>query len=183
MLKAIPTNPTMTAAWQEHISPGDIVSFRFPLAEEGRSGRPKARPCLVLGIEDHDGHRCLLLAYGTTSRRRSNIGYEVHARRRTDYTAAGLDEPTRFVGARRLLVPLNNRGFAICSGTGSPVIGRLHGRALEVMHTVCRRLQHEGGAAARNRARQRHGAIRGRDFTVEHRKPRQIFASGKAVMQ
>ncbi|KKK82042.1 hypothetical protein LCGC14_2807340, partial [marine sediment metagenome] len=48
MLDNTQTTFAMTPAWQDDISPGDIVSFRFPLAEEGHSGRPKARPCLVL---------------------------------------------------------------------------------------------------------------------------------------
>src|SRR6056297_3466544 len=119
MLDSITSTLTMTAAWQDHLSYGDIVSFRFPLAEEGHTGRPKARPCLVLDIETHGGERYALLAYGTTSRRRSNIGYEVHVRRKVEYLSAGLNEPTRFVGARRLLVPLDHNGFVICGGTGA----------------------------------------------------------------
>ena len=106
MFDSAPIIPTMTEGWRDHVSYGDIVSFRFPLAEEGAAGCPKARPCLVLDVEVRGGQRYALLAYGTTSRRRSNVGYEVHVRRRTDYLSAGLNEPTRFVGARRLLVPL-----------------------------------------------------------------------------
>ena len=77
-----------------------------------------------------------MLAYGTTSRRRSNVGHEVHVRHRADYLAAGLNEPTRFVDARRVLVPLNHRGFEICGATGAPVLGRLQGPAFEAMNAA-----------------------------------------------
>lgn len=123
MLDSTPVIPTMTKAWRNHVSYGDIVSFRFPLAEEGSVGRPKARPCLILDIEEKGRQRYALIAYGTTSRRRFSIGYEVHVRRRADYIAAGLNEPTRFVGARRVLVPLTHSGFVACGATGSAVLG------------------------------------------------------------
>ena len=155
MLDDLTTSLTMTAAWQNHLSYGDIVSFRFPLAEEGPKGRPKARPCLILDIEEHGGQRYALLAYGTSSRRRSNIGYEVHVRRRADYLSAGLREPTRFVGARRLLVPLDHSGFVICGATGAPVLGRLDGSPFEAMNAVRARIYAEADIAAERRNERR----------------------------
>jgi hypothetical protein len=128
--------PTMTDAWRDHVSYGDIVSYRFPLAEEGAEGRPKARPCLVLDIEEKGGQRFALIAYGTTSRRRSNVGYEVHVRHRDDYIVAGLNKPTRFVGARRLLVPLTHSDFVICGAIGSAVLGRLDGNPFDALNAV-----------------------------------------------
>ena len=142
-------------AWQDHVSHGDIVSFRFPLAEEASTGQPKARPCLILDIEVRGGQRYALLAYGTTSRRRSNVGYEIHVRRRAEYLSAGLDEPTRFVGARRLLVPLTHSGFAICRATGSAVLGRLDGAPFEAMNAVRGRIHAEADIAADRRSRRR----------------------------
>ncbi|SFB14824.1 hypothetical protein SAMN05421688_3242 [Poseidonocella pacifica] len=136
MLDSAPINPTMTAAWRNEVSYGDIVSFRFPLAEEDHRGRPKARPCLILDTEERGGQRYALLAYGTTSRRRSNIGYEVHVRRRADCIDAGLDKPTRFVGARRVWVPLTHDGFVVCGATGSAVLGRIDGNPFEAMNAV-----------------------------------------------
>ena len=136
MLDYTPVISTMTDAWRDHVSYGDIVSFRFPLAEENSTERPKARPCLILDTEVQVGQRYALIAYGTTSRRRSNIGHEVHVRCRSDYIAAGLDEPTRFIGARRLLVPLKHSGFVVCRATGSAVLGRLDGRPFEAMNAV-----------------------------------------------
>ena len=44
MLDDTQTHLTMTADWQDHLSCGDIVFFRFPLAEEVHAERPKARP-------------------------------------------------------------------------------------------------------------------------------------------
>jgi hypothetical protein len=185
MLDSIQTTLAMTPAWRDLITPGDIVSFRFPLAEEGNSGRPKARPCLVLDVEEHGGKRYALLAYGTTSRRRSNTGYEVHVRRRTDYLSAGLNEPTRFVGARRLLVPLNHSGFSVCRATGSAVLGRIGGAALAAMNAVRGRIHAERDIAADRRAgrRSRVDLGRGRGFTVERHAPHRAAVAGKAVQQ
>lgn len=71
--------------------------------------------------------RCGTGPYGTTSRRRANSGEEIHVRKRDAYTTAGLDEPTRFVGARRILVPLTHSGFVVSTDTGSPVLGSWRG--------------------------------------------------------
>ncbi|RVV96523.1 hypothetical protein EKE94_18290 [Mesobaculum littorinae] len=162
MLDTTTTTLTMTPVWRDHLSYGDIVSFRFPLAEEASTGQPKARPCLVLDIETQDNQRYALLAYGTTSRRRSNVGYEIHVRRRDEYLPAGLDEPTRFVGARRLLVPLTHSGFAICRATGSAVLGRLDGAPFEDMNAVRGRIHAEADIAADRRSRRRGGLRRPR---------------------
>lgn len=143
MLDFTISDPKMTEAWQDNILPGDILSFRFPLAEEGRTACPKARPCLVLEAEVRDGQRYVLLAYGTTSRRRSNIGYEIHARRKADYVSAGLHEPTRFVGKRRMWVPVDHGGFVISSTTGSAVLGSLDGNPRVAMDAVRARLHAE----------------------------------------
>ncbi|MFW5867972.1 MAG: hypothetical protein ACOCX2_09165 [Armatimonadota bacterium] len=183
MLDTINTTLTMTPAWQEHVSHGDIVSFRFPLAEEASAGRPKARPCLILDIETKGDQRYALLAYGTTSRRRSNVGYEVHVRRRVEYLAAGLDEPTRFVGARRLLVPLTHKGFVICRATGSCVLGRLEGAPFEAMNAVRGRIHAEHDIAAERRAQRRRSHLRRREVAVERRGARKTVPTGKAVQQ
>ncbi|SFR17555.1 hypothetical protein [Poseidonocella sedimentorum] len=183
MLDSTQTTFAMTPAWQDHISPGDIVSFRFPLAEEGHTGRPKARPCLILDIEEHGGKHYALLAYGTTSRRRSNVGYEVHVRRRTDFLSAGLNEPTRFVGARRLLVPLNHSGFSVCRATGSAVLGRLSGAPFRAMNALRGRIHAERDIAAsyRSRQRRRSGGMRGREVVVERLTRRRAAPIGKVV--
>ncbi|MFZ3582119.1 hypothetical protein ACOI1H_08115 [Loktanella sp. DJP18] len=183
MLDTTTTVHTMTPAWRDHLSYGDIVSFRFPLAEEGSTGQPKARPCLIIDIEVRGDQRYALIAYGTTSRRRSNVGYEIHVRRRADYLAAGLNEPTRFVGARRLLVPLNHSGFAICRATGSAVIGRIEGAPFDAMNAVRGRIHAEADIADDRRSRRRVGLRRGRSFALDERKPRMGASTGKAVHQ
>lgn len=183
MLDTITTNLTMTPAWQDHVSAGDIVSFRFPLAEEGSTGQPKARPCLILDVEEIGGQRYALLAYGTTSHRRSNVGYEVHVRRQAEYLSAGLDEPTRFVGARRLLVPLTHPGFAICAATGAPVLGRLDGAPVGEMNAVRGRIHAERDIAAGRRTPRRRRHLRRGPVTVERRTPRRPAAAGQAVQQ
>jgi hypothetical protein len=183
MLDTTTTIHTMTPAWRDHLAYGDIVSFCFPLAEEGSSGQPKARPCLILDTQVRGDQRFALLAYGTTSRRRSNVGYEVHVRRRADYLAAGLNEPTRFVGARRLVVPLTHSGFAICRATGSAVIGRLESAPFDAMNAVRGRIHAEADIADDRRSRRRAGLRRGRAFTVDERRLRMSAPMGKAVHQ
>lgn len=135
-----PITTMNTTTWRAKVSYGDILSFRFPLAEEAAAERPKARPCLILDVVMRGDRRYVLLAYGTTSRRPSNVGHEIHVRRQAAYSAAGLDRPTRFVGARRLLVPLTHSGFVVRSDTDSAVIGRLSGQALGDMNAVRARI-------------------------------------------
>ncbi|CTQ48097.1 hypothetical protein [Jannaschia donghaensis] len=185
MLDSTPIIHTMTAEWRDHISPGDIVSFRFPLAEDGNRAHPKARPCLILDIEERGDHRFALIAYGTTSRRKSNIGYEVHVRRREDYAAAGLNRPTRFVGARRVLVSLDHSGFALCGATGSAVLGRIEGKPYEVMNLVRGRIYAIRDIAADRRARAQRFRMRGRKDGTGRARPAVSLATapGTAVSQ
>jgi len=84
VLDTLTTNLKMTPAWQDHVTYDDIVAFRVLLAEDASTGQPKARPCLIFDIEVIGGQRYALIAYGTTSHRRPNVGYELHVRRRTD---------------------------------------------------------------------------------------------------
>ena len=139
-------------AWQAALRPGDVVSFRFPLAEADAGARtPKARPCLVLELRELGGRPFALLAYGTSSRSGANTGYEIPLLGRAAYEAAGLHEPTRFVGARHLLVSLANSGFVACAAAGSPVLGHLPARALGRMARVRARLAAERDLAAERR--------------------------------
>jgi hypothetical protein len=67
MLDATPLPDTTVPGWQQTLQRGDILSFVFPCGEDDSAEPPKARPCLVLELEDRDGHRLAQLAYGTTS--------------------------------------------------------------------------------------------------------------------
>ena len=105
----------MTNQITPQIRPGDIVSFRFPY-KEGFS--PYARPTLVLETTEDE----ILLAYGTTSHKSANVGFEI--RLNTDYAACGLDMASRFVLARRVRVKRDDPRFE-CDPTGNPTIGQL----------------------------------------------------------
>jgi hypothetical protein len=176
----------MTDAWRDHLSHGHIVLFRFPLSEGGEDAEVKARPCLVLDIETIAGARYAVIAYGTTSRRKANVGEEIHVRRRDAYVAAGLDEPTRFVGARRLLVPLTHSAFVTIADSGSPVMGRLVGSELERLNTVRGRIHALRDIATERlstrRRRSRLGLRPMRGVTVEYRElPPRTVRKGAAT--
>ena len=139
-----PAHPAMGPDWRSRLRPGDIVVYRFPVAEGPTSSEtPKARPCLVMEIETFGGRPWATIAYGTSARSKANRGYEVPVLRAADHTAAGLHRPTRFVGFRRLLVSLHSEAFVVHGATGSPVIGRLPEGPLNRLDRVRARIQAE----------------------------------------
>lgn len=168
-------NPKMTCAWRDHVSHGGIVSFRFPFNVNGQTEQPKVPPGLILEIEVHNGQSYALLAVGTASHRRSHVNQEIHVRRQAEYEPARLDEPTRFIGARRPLVPLTHSGFVVSSVTHSPVLGRLDGQPFEDMNAVRGRIHALRDMHTASRRRRsgypRRGRAAGRDFSVELRPP------------
>ncbi len=129
--------------WKGHLSYGDIVRFRFPVSLPSDQDKPKVRPCLVLDTEELLGEKFAWLAYGTSANTNSNRGYEIRLGHMPDVVAAGLKKPTRFVGARRILVSLENSGFVCSSGTNSPIVGRLTGGAFDRLNSVRARIQAE----------------------------------------
>lgn len=138
--------------WTDTVTHGDIVSFRFPVTEaEGVS--PKARPCLILDVEEGDDLRLVTLAYGTSIGTRANRGYEIRVNRAEEAAAAGLDRPTRFVGARRITVSVAHKSFCVHGQLGTPVLGRLSGAAYERMNRVRARIHAERDIAAYHRTR------------------------------
>lgn len=175
--------PAMTPDWRDCIAVGDVVSFRFPCATDDTT--PKARPCLVLDIEAINGQRYALLAYGTTATGGANRGYEIRVSFAEALASAGLHKSTRFVAARRLLVPLGSAGFACSAVTGAPVLGRLTGQTRERMQAIRARIHAERDIAADRRAsRRRSGSRRPSDprpLVAEIRRTkRQAVSSGKA---
>lgn len=108
MLDCTRIDPTDTAGWHARLCVGDTVSYRFPVAEDQGGPRPKPRPCLVLDVRRIDGVDHALLAYGTSARTKANRGDEVEVRGVDARAAAGLDKRTRFVCARKVLVPLTD---------------------------------------------------------------------------
>ena len=137
-------HPAMGPDWRSRLCPGDIVVYRFPVAEGPTSPEtPKARPCLVMEVETFGGRPFATIAYGTSARSGANRGYEVPVLRAADHAAAGLHRPTRFVGYRRLLVSLHSAAFVAHGATGSPVIGRLPEGPLRRLDRVRARIQGE----------------------------------------
>jgi hypothetical protein len=142
--------------WQQRLSRGDIVRFRFPVKEPCTSGeRPKLRPCLVLEIVDFGGTRFITLAYGTSADTKANRGQEVLVTKPASMQAAGLEKPTRFVCARRCHISHDHPGFEVAADIGTPVIGHLDEVLTERMNAVRARLQAEADIAAEAREARR----------------------------
>lgn len=166
MLDTTNTDLTKTQAWRDHVSPGDIISFRFRIETAARNEEAPPRPCLILEIEHLAGRRYALIAYGTSSPPNATWAYEVHALHEDEYPCFGLRQPTRFLGKRRLLVSLDNPGFVICRRSGSPVLGRLAGGPFERLQAVRARIQaYRDMAADRLAERERR---RRESFVVQH---------------
>ena len=134
---------------------GDVVLFRFPLADEDdEPGAPKRRPCLVLDTLTRGDERFVEIAYGTSADTRANRGYEIVVKQPDARAAAGLSKPTRFVCARRIIVHAGHGGFDGRT-KGPHVIGRLDESLMERMNAVRARIQAEADIAACYREEQR----------------------------
>ena len=146
--------PFIPTATSGHPQRGDVVLFRFPLAEEeDEPGAPKRRPCLVLNTLTVDDDRFVEIAYGTSADTRANRGYEVIVKQTAARATAGLSKPTRFVCARRIIVHVNHSGFH-GRAKGPHIIGRLDKALLERMNAVRARIQAEADIAAYYREEQ-----------------------------
>ncbi len=156
--------------WQDSLQRGDVVLFRFPVTDEDIAKQPKARPCLVLERAALQGATFLKLAYGTSAMTRANRGHEVRVTRPEGMRAAGVGEPTRFVGARAILVSPEHSGFAIAPN-GTPDIGRLDASLLERMDRIRLILAGKGLTWCNTRAT-RDGAVEACGFPGRNRTPR-----------
>ena len=154
----------VAANWAEHVQPGYVVLFRFPVRyPQTKDGAPMTRPCLVLEVDGENASRRLVLAYGTTSTSVSHTGYDIRLTRLSDLKSAGLKRPTRFIGARLLSVSPNHDGFPI-GMTGTPVTGRLSDAPWERMQRVRARLHAEHGIAVEHQRERSSTPV-----AVEHR--------------
>ena len=160
-------------AWVQTLQPGDVVLFAFPCAEPNEP--PKRRTCLVLDIVRTGSRPTVEIAYGTSADTSANVGLEIRVTSPDDMAAAGVRRPTRFVGARRMVVPFDHSGWDVNASHSSPVIGRLPAGPMARLHAVRARLHAERDIAADRRAEKR------RTFTVEHRRRRSVSIPGKAV--
>ena len=121
--------------WQQTISAGDIVLYRFPIAGAGNEA-PAARPCLVVEIQQRCEMRFALLAPGSPITYGHHRPLDLRVAAEPDTRSAGLRQPTVFSGDVRVLVSLANKGFAAAPASGGPVIGRLDGAALSRFSTL-----------------------------------------------
>jgi len=140
--------------WQNLVERGDVVLFRYPLADKydaSTDRRPKRRPCLVLDVFTKGGTCFVELAYGTSAPTNANRGYEVRVGALASCHAAGLKRPSRFVCARRIIVSVNHSGFD--DDDSGTLIGRLDPPLIERMNAVLARLQADADiqAAGNNR--------------------------------
>jgi hypothetical protein len=133
---------TPAESWHNAIQLGDVVQFRFPFNEEHKTDKPKKRPCLVLDVFDLNGTKFVELAYGTSARTSANKGYEVRVNQPASCVAAGLDRPSRFVCARRVIVSVKHSGF-LSKDERCTLIGHLDPQLIERMNALLIRLQTE----------------------------------------
>ncbi|KHQ50498.1 type II toxin-antitoxin system PemK/MazF family toxin [Mameliella alba] len=158
--------PFTPAGRSARLQRGDVVLFRFPLAEEDDEPvAPKRRPCLVLDNLTADDERFVEIAYGTSADTRANRGYDVIVKQSAGRATAGLLKPTRFVCARRIIVHVDHSGFHGRT-KGPQTIGRLDEALLERMNAVRARIQAEADIAAcyREERRQEEQAHEDRGF-------------------
>jgi hypothetical protein len=153
---------TQTPTWREAIKPGDILLFRCPGVGDD-SATVEARPCLVIETPIIDGDVYVELACGTASMAKIYTGHEVRLRRPADFRRAGLDEPTRFLIAHRLMIQLTHSGFINCAATLSPVVGSLSGPTRARMDAVRARLADD---VARSRRRRKRKPLRHRNSEI-----------------
>ncbi len=147
--------------WKDLVERGDVVKFRFPVADEIAPGeQPKLRPCLLLDVIERNGETFVELAYGTSSDGCANRGYEVLVKQAVSRAAAGLDKPTRFVCARRVIVHIDHQGFECDDEDFGPLLGRLDKPLLERMNGVRARIQAEADIAADMREERRREQVR-----------------------
>ncbi|WP_171006914.1 type II toxin-antitoxin system PemK/MazF family toxin [Shimia litoralis] len=156
MLDTYHPNPKRSEDWRDHLSWGDIVSFRFPILDPPLTDKtPKKRPCLIIDRDPKDGIPMVTIAYGTSQDTRKTRGYDLAVTSQTGILAAGLHKPTRFLCCRHVHVPLSHSGFVWLAKTKSPVMGSLQGEDLELMSRIRARLQTQADSAAGLRKRRR----------------------------
>ncbi|MEP0146511.1 MAG: type II toxin-antitoxin system PemK/MazF family toxin [Paracoccaceae bacterium] len=138
--------------WKDLVERGDVVLFAFPINEgaDSPTEQPKLRPCLVLDVFELNGIKFVELAYGTSAHTKANTGYEVRVGHTDSCHAAGLDRPSRFVCARRVIVSINHPGFKGSKERGT-LIGRLDPPLLDRMNAMRARLQAEADIQAEAR--------------------------------
>lgn len=156
--------------WQEHLTIGDVVRFRFPVDDpDNPDAMAKRRPCLVMSIRWFGGQKFVEIAYGTGARSGANRGFEIRVGSERAKAQAGLRRYTRFIGTRAIIVSVENSGFEPDPETGTPIMGRLNTKLLKRLISVKATRRKYGDTAPsairanhlRNQNRQRLQAKRG----------------------
>lgn len=111
-----------TPDWTAGLVPGTLLSFHFPEAEDGKPG--KARPCLLIAIDQDETGMRLALAYGTSANTPANRGLDLVLDQEADWSGAGLRRPSRFVLARRITIMPGDPRLSF-SRKGAPIIGQI----------------------------------------------------------
>ena len=109
---------------------GDIVWCRFPHRGFSVPG-PKPRPALVIDIGELGGEAAVEVVYGTSQKLDRAYPGEFVVRREDgdQFSASGLDRPTKFDMARPVYLPYTEEWFAIPPGAPcgqTPKLGILH---------------------------------------------------------
>ena len=136
----------------EQMRPGDVVSFAYPYRE---GIAPYARPSLVLEVSENE----VLLAYGTTSSERANVGYEL--RISEEYSDCGLARPSRFVFARRIRVRATDPRFAR-NAAGTARLGHLTRDLMTRQTALMRQIRGSWDSETARQAAERDGIHPGR---------------------
>jgi hypothetical protein len=160
MTDCIQTAPT---AWQSDLKPNHIVAFRFPHERKSSVG-PKVRPTLVLDVLTIGEERYAVLAYGTSSSRRRSHDLLVPVTCSAELEAASLYTPTKFDGARRILVPLSDAGFSCSCKLSTPILGHLTGTSADRVETVRRCIRQAIGPRRRSTLDRRRPDRNGQKF-------------------
>jgi hypothetical protein len=115
----------LSNAWKAQLTWGDIVQFRFPIADDCLSNLPQVRPCLVYDIQSINGIQLVTLICGIENDNHVPAPQDIVISHPEAMSSTGLLIPTRFDSNLRLTVSSNHNWFTPQS-TGSPVIGRLN---------------------------------------------------------
>ncbi|WP_321336151.1 hypothetical protein [uncultured Cohaesibacter sp.] len=127
LIKVKPDQRSTKSNWQDNLSWGDVVMFRFPSEEGGQTRPPKARPCVVHDVRDIAGVRLVTLIRGSKTSSQSEDGYETLVMHPIATATAGLSGPTRFDRRKRITVSVDHDWF-VCGPAKTPVLGSLTGK-------------------------------------------------------
>nr|WP_321443465.1 hypothetical protein [uncultured Cohaesibacter sp.] len=135
LIKVKPDQRSTKSNWQDDLSWGDVVMFRFPSEEGGQTRPPKARPCVVHDVRDIAGIRLVTLIRGSKTLSQSEDGYDTHVVHPIAIAAAGLNGPTRFDSRKRITVSVDHDWF-VCGSAKTPVLGSLTGKTRRRFNSV-----------------------------------------------